>query len=928
MTKLLQLIFVSYCCILCACNQQKHAVIPADAKPQKLFADSAHYKYFDAWLAASADSTGLAAYSKQYLDSLKLRVNNEEWVAANLQAYQFIYNNVPADIAQADLLLERVIATLSDSVNLQKFSAEYYLGSDLNDEGDLLKAIPHLENAYIIAKEIGYPDAADKDYLLNLLGISYTKLGDYKKASSYLLEAYHFNYDRKAFNYAAKQINNISRILYDLNLHDSAIHLLNTVNDAFEVSEKRKLNLNTELSRHFTAKNNLIDASLYLKRANSILKNLEADDVSSARLKINEASILLDGKDSSKKLATLYDLNAGAADDQRSFCKQLNMVANLHLEKNNLEEASKIFDYSLRQLCRYDSATIFSLPSVNQVYAENTIIECLDGKATIFNFLFEESRDTNYLTASLRCYELSVGIQQRLMEFFSYDDSKALLLQESRSRSEKAIMICKKLNDLAENESYSLKALQFAEANKAMILLEAIQKNVALRSELLNDDLYKKKQFLQLEILYYDRKIAGEPLDSVKKIFQSQRQHTEENLLTVNTKLAAQTRELWNNTASSNKVEQSVKIIVDEQRSLVEFFDGDSGDFAFFCSAGYPVQLVAYGKKLEEKLILFQRWFANASVLIDEPGKYKAEAFELFQLLQLSRVIESVQNLIIIPDGSFSFLPFDALITSKDSNPDLKSASYLIYSFNSSYHYSIAIASSTIAADRATVSGTVAFAPLFTGRENGFNSLPFSEREIDAIPKKNLKSFFGKEASLAAFKKQFADHSIIHIASHAVVDTANSNLNRVAFIVSNLYLEELYSLRTNADLVVMSACQTGIGALVKGEGAMSLSRGFFYAGARSTINSLWNVDDKSTASIFSSFYRTLSGKQYGRGLQDAKLSYLKTAGSVTASPYYWAGFQYFGKDAIDDTVAWQYWFLLALILIPVVYLLVRQFRKK
>ncbi|GAB5554197.1 MAG: hypothetical protein Sapg2KO_37880 [Saprospiraceae bacterium] len=107
---------------------------------------------------------------------------------------------------------------------------------------------------------------------------------------------------------------------------------------------------------------------------------------------------------------------------------------------------------------------------------------------------------------------------------------------------------------------------------------------------------------------------------------------------------------------------------------------------------------------------------------------------------------------------------------------------------------------------------------------------------------------------------------------------------------------EVYSLRLNADLVALSACQTGIGKITTGEGILGLSRAFKYAGAKNLVVSLWKVADNSTADLMTHFYeKHLSGKEnhYAGSLQAAKQ---KMIGSNTFShPYYWSAFVLIGE---------------------------------
>ncbi|MCJ7443060.1 MAG: CHAT domain-containing protein, partial [Methanotrichaceae archaeon] len=103
-----------------------------------------------------------------------------------------------------------------------------------------------------------------------------------------------------------------------------------------------------------------------------------------------------------------------------------------------------------------------------------------------------------------------------------------------------------------------------------------------------------------------------------------------------------------------------------------------------------------------------------------------------------------------------------------------------------------------------------------------------------------------------------------------------------------LQMREIYGLTLNADLVVLSACQTGNGILERAEGPMGLARPFFYAGARSVIASLWSINDKTTVFFMKEFYRNLvEGYAAGKALQLTKIRMLNSAWS---HPFYWAGF--------------------------------------
>jgi CHAT domain-containing protein len=140
---------------------------------------------------------------------------------------------------------------------------------------------------------------------------------------------------------------------------------------------------------------------------------------------------------------------------------------------------------------------------------------------------------------------------------------------------------------------------------------------------------------------------------------------------------------------------------------------------------------------------------------------------------------------------------------------------------------------------------------------------------------------------------------MLHLAMHALVDDQDPLRSYLVFSEQDsnqkerlLYASELYGMHLPAQLAVLSACNTGYGSVQRGEGIMSLSRAFVYAGCPSTVMSLWQAPDAETGSLMDGFYSALSeGHSKHNSLQRAKHSYLDNAyTSQQAHPFYWAGF--------------------------------------
>ena len=186
-----------------------------------------------------------------------------------------------------------------------------------------------------------------------------------------------------------------------------------------------------------------------------------------------------------------------------------------------------------------------------------------------------------------------------------------------------------------------------------------------------------------------------------------------------------------------------------------------------------------------------------------------------------------------------------------------------------------------------------------------FINLIWSKNEIEqAVKIFHGKSFLYQNASKANFQKYSADANIVHLATHTIIDDQNPMFSKLIFASSKddhndryLHTYELFNMNLNAELTVLSACNTGVGKLIHGEGIMSLARGFRYAGCPNIVMSLWQVDDLATAKVMKNFYDNLVAEM-GKtaALRAAKLSYLENEAEIKAAPYYWAGFILIGDN--------------------------------
>ncbi len=156
-----------------------------------------------------------------------------------------------------------------------------------------------------------------------------------------------------------------------------------------------------------------------------------------------------------------------------------------------------------------------------------------------------------------------------------------------------------------------------------------------------------------------------------------------------------------------------------------------------------------------------------------------------------------------------------------------------------------------------------------------------------------------KASRATATSSALSHYRIVHFATHGVVDFEHPDLSGVVLSMVDekgepqdgyLRLHDIYNLNLPADMVVLSACQTGVGKQIKGEGLIALTRGFMYAGAFRVVASLWKVDDEATAELMAEFYKQMftDGLKPAAALHAAQLNLSHQ--KRWRSPYYWAGF--------------------------------------
>ncbi len=607
----------------------------------------------------------------------------------------------------------------------------------------------------------------------------------------------------------------------------------------------------------------------------------------------------------------IFEENFPAASVSKSEVYAL--IGDCNFSNNENEKALKNYQLSLiNNDFSFDQTDVTINPEINNAISPNLYIEVLLKKAEVFALFNDKSQFKH----SLNCLRKAMDGLDKL-KLNVGESSKLHLSNETRSAFDLVFNVLYSLFDQTGNKEYIQEAFRFAEKSKASVLLSSIRDLDAIKFSGIPVDLQRQERELREKIsayesLVYNERIERDP-DSTKlslwgyKLFNLNRQH--DSLVSDFEENNPAYYMLRHNTSviSLNEVMDELK----SDETMVEYILTDNTLFKFLINK----EGFVYEKSSIDSSFIDDINLLNKTSIIDfsEHGKkeykeYVMASNKVYNILfgGLEEFI-SGQNLIIVPDGILGYLPFEALVNKLPTfeEIDYRNLSYLLLNNPVSYTYSSTLLYNN-SIDAKSGSSMLAFAPDYSNSEMNLNPLYYSEEEVLGIEKIYHGTVYLKEkASESRFKRIAPDYDILHLAMHTVLDDQNPMESKLIFSSLNdslndgyLNTYEIYGLELQAQMVVLSACNTGRGVLHTGEGIMSLARGFIYAGVPSIVMTLWEVEDNSGASIMNLFYKNLKeGMSKNKALQRAKLTYLLNAPQHRAHPYFWAAYVDIGDTA-------------------------------
>ncbi len=745
--------------------------------------------------------------------------------------------------------------------------------------GEYQNALENLDLALAIWQRIKFKTG--KLSTLNEIAVVYFDLGEYEQA---------INYYNKAQDLAKDSGNqaNVAAIYHNL----AQVYLEQGELEKAHKGDEQALNLYESLILQL---NNQVSPEIIRAKA-AILNNLGYIDSKNQ----NFSAALTNYKNSLQLWQNLGN--------QSGIASTVNNLGDLYLLQNDSKNALDYYQQALaiRQRIKDRLKETISLYSIALVY-----------------------RNNENLSKAKEFIERAINLIENLRTQVTNDDLRTSFLASKQDYYRFYIDLLMQLNKKYPQQGWDAKALYVSEKSKARSLLDILARSSGKITNGISPSLLEQKEFLERSIANLESQQIN--LSDTTYITKLKRNYQE-----VLKKIAIQYPH-YSNLNQPNILNLSqIQKLLDSNTILLEYALGEKQSYLYLVSSH---SLKAYElpaeSTIEKSVKEFRQSFLFPAKRIRATLAVRS-GYALKKLILPDNLELGNKRILIVSDGALHYVPFSALSNSEKINSN---QGYLI-----DQHELISIPSASVLAvirqelahrksapnplavfadpvfsnndDRLKFLGFEKSPPLAidlmkSARESGvvFNRLPFTQTEAQKIvallPGKSSLQQIGFQANRNnVFNSQLKQYRLIHFASHGLLNSQNPQLSGLVLSLFDskghsvngfLRLSEIFNLRLPADLIVLSACQTGLGKIIKGEGMIGLTRGFMYAGSPRVVVSLWSVDDQATSVLMSKFYQAILQNRLtpSAALRQAQIA--TKSDPNFSSPYYWAAFTLQGE---------------------------------
>ena len=553
---------------------------------------------------------------------------------------------------------------------------------------------------------------------------------------------------------------------------------------------------------------------------------------------------------------------------------------------------------------------------------------------TLYNIALVE-RNQNQLNSAIANMEAAINIIENLRTKIGSQELRQTYFASVQNYYQLYIDLLMELHQQQPDQGYDSQALHASERSRARSLLELLAEANANIRQGVDPQLLAEEQRLQqqLNALEYQRYqlTRGQYTQTQLENLKQQADNTLDQLRELSSQIRRTSPRYadlqYPQPLTLPEIQQQV---LDENTLLLQYALGEQQSYLWAVDkTGITSYILRSRSEIEAAAQTFTDSLKSITTSL-EPGQ------PLSQIV-LGPVADKLANhrLLIVGDGVLQSLPFAALPLPNQPNTPLLSQNPII-TLPSASTVAIqrrhlqnrppvakklaVIADPVFGSDDPRLTGQLVSTTLDSSRDSALtratrnlglgdagpvlNRLPFTAKEaqtiLSLVPESERRQALGFEASrLTITNPEFSQYQIVHFATHGLIDPINPELSGVVLSLYDqrgqvqdgfLRLHDIFNLNLPAELVVLSACETGLGRSLRGEGLVGLTRGFMYAGARRVVVSLWSVSDVGTSEVMSRFYQRMldGGETPATALRGAQLEMWNS--DQWKSPYYWAAF--------------------------------------
>lgn len=841
---------------------------------------------------------------KKYQDNNQLTA----WIYAQIQ---YPATSPAAKAAQLKQATTRIWRTPATAEEVQAWlDLLINQGYTLLQSGDIISST----DAYQQAFDWGRQHAAVVDpslvleYLLKPLGNNYTRLGDYEQALFIHRIALEFAReldDRQAmaatYSNLANTAANMGQLQQSLQYCREGVLLADKHSATYGLLLSEQADACQQLQQYAAAKQSI-------QQSITILQQQPADNPEAAHWLFMAYQQAGDIYLSTPAIAAQYYQRAAAMPEGKRVLRKREQ-ARLFLRMGKLQ---LLLQQPQKALPWLDScaSTLLSGKHIRQIkaadiYGEYTLLDLLFSAGTAYQSLHEPA-------TALGLYRLCFAAERELRHQYISASAKEAAISDSRYRYETAIALAWQCWQSTHQQQYRQTILQLMENSKSQLLWEEMQQQTHYTG---NDSLHKRIRLLEQAQLYYRR----EALQSGRydSLLQLREQRVAWDLATLRKKI----RIVPGADADQLPADSMLRLLQPGQL-IRTFFTGnrtlysielDRNGICYVDSTSIDKAAIAHFRQ--------QYFDAGPQAMINNPQAYYNGAYQLYAQIFAHHPLQTGKTYLLMPDGELSTLPVEALVTAPAYKPAIGQWPFLIKQATISYAYSLRTWWLQM---HATVN-TSGFSGFFISQQQpGLADLQGVKKEQEGIMPAitNGNWYVNEQAGSKAFRQALTQSAIVHISTHAFIKKDSMDAPHIMLYDAPFYLFELGTLPEHPALVVLSACKTGDGRMVTGEGIQSMAHAFMAGGTPAVVAASWNVNDATAPLLMQQFYKQLLKQNNAAvALQQAKLSWLNDPAvtDMHKLPYYWAALSFQGNTqaiVLHSSRHHCYWLLLLLLLIP------------